>query len=683
MTERVRDRAATRARDHDGDEAARGGAGDTGARALVAVGLMLVLGLYAGLTLPYLAPRGTIENLDFWTHIGVGLEARVSDPTTMVDGFYPIGYPLLLRAAIGSGLDVLRFGQTLSWLGGLLMLLAAYGLVVRATGSAALAPVAPLLLLANRHFLVASTREGNDALAAGLQLGALWCVWSAGGDRTGRRWALLAGAVLGVAYLVRYTALAGLPLLVLFVAWRAWPPARAALVSAAILLAGFLVAASPQVVPSLLATGQPFANFQAKNVWFAMYGEGDFVEGWRGAPDDISIAEVVAPDPVRFARHWGATLLLGLRPPGLWPMLVYLAALAGSVVLALDRRLAAERRALLLLAWLLPLAATAFAWLDPRFLLQPLAVQAVIVGYLADRVTRSLPAPRPASAAITLFVLVLAVQPLAVARDVLAWRREPVRQEVERVHRLLGVAGLDDPSAVATNHPSLHATDVPARTRYAKLYDFAPEDADLSEILAVAGSQGWCTVVFAPTSGFGAYGDARQAAREPGSGLTPLLLEPDAEVFALDSCLGRRMAAADLGDGRPPGAGARARFSNGMALGGSVVHTTSRGASACLEWEVDRAVTRSYKVSVRALDAGGAIVTQTDAVPRLWTAPTESWAPGTPVLDCHVLLLDDGAATAAASVGLVVYDSETLEPVAVASGGDGASETSVTLGVWR
>lgn len=78
------------------------------------VALALLLFVYALLTGAYLVPRAAIANLDFWYHLSLAQQLDWGAPGTLVDGLYPLGYPFLLRIALGMAIDALRAGQFLS-----------------------------------------------------------------------------------------------------------------------------------------------------------------------------------------------------------------------------------------------------------------------------------------------------------------------------------------------------------------------------------------------------------------------------------------------------------------------------------------------------------------------------------------------------------------------------------------
>ncbi len=122
----------------------------------------------------------------------------------LVDPLYPVGYPALLAAAHGLGADVIVAAKALS-------VLAAGGVAFAAALLAG--PAGAAWALAQSGPMEWGITEGTDLLAAALALGG---ITAAHGRRAG-----LAGALVGLACLVRYTAIAAVPV-VLALEPRAW-----------------------------------------------------------------------------------------------------------------------------------------------------------------------------------------------------------------------------------------------------------------------------------------------------------------------------------------------------------------------------------------------------------------------------------------------------------------------------
>lgn len=163
---------------------------------------------------------------------------EITHGNELIDGLYPVGYPALLalgHAALG---DVLVSGRVLSVLGGVI--------AVAAVGRM-LGPAAGLWLLAQAALLQWGRTEGTDVLAAGLSLA---CVAAVHEKRPATAGLLAAGA-----FLVRYTGLALVPLLLFTGDRRA--VARA--------LVAFVAATAPHWAVAA-ALGEPMLPQQEHNV---------------------------------------------------------------------------------------------------------------------------------------------------------------------------------------------------------------------------------------------------------------------------------------------------------------------------------------------------------------------------------------------------------------------------------
>jgi hypothetical protein len=257
------------------------------------------------------------------------------------DGFYNLGYPLLLwlTTPLAQGNPFLA-ARLVAALSAATMLVATWWLARMLLGrAAALLAVATLALspLAVQYALYV----GSDAPFAALCTLALALLLAgrspsadhqtpqagppAAGDRvhpllSGSVWlALAAGLVAGAAFLVRHPGLLLLPLGVLALlvgqlptprglraGWRQFV-ARSDARPAAVYALAFCLAILPQVAVNLRDTGQPLYSEQAKNIWLAVYGDGDWGR-WGEARDDISLAQVALQDPGRFLGSWWANI---------------------------------------------------------------------------------------------------------------------------------------------------------------------------------------------------------------------------------------------------------------------------------------------------------------------------------------------------------------------------------------
>jgi hypothetical protein len=347
-------------------------------------------GIYTLLIAAYLAPRNAVENLDYWYQTSIGLRATWTEPSSLVDGFYPIGYPVLLAFAIRTGLDVLRFGQILSWFGGALALIAVFRMTYRSSNLVG-ASLSILLLLTNFYFLYFCAYEGTDMLSAGLQLSALALLWELDPQQPFKRAILrtaLIGTLIGLAYLVRYTALLLVPCAFLVIALHYRRSIKACTYLLGILIGTFFGAAAVQIVPSLLVHHRLFYNTQPKNVWFGIYGNMDWNYAWASVPNTITLGEVIALDPWKFITHCWQQLSAYVSSPPQWTASLHVAWMIGIVVLLFTKRVSLIQWLLLCLFMVLTVGATAMAWLLPRFLITVLVCQALIIAAMAEQITR-------------------------------------------------------------------------------------------------------------------------------------------------------------------------------------------------------------------------------------------------------------------------------------------------------
>ncbi|MCX7790477.1 MAG: hypothetical protein N2378_07535 [Chloroflexaceae bacterium] len=268
------------------------------------------------------------------------------------DGFYNLGYPLLLWLARpffeGNAFLAARFLAALS---GAALLGAGYWLarVVLPPGPALLALLALALngLVAQYGLYVGSDMPfaacvtlSVAALAAALGHGSnlsnnvtltsspsqpdepvMWRsrdveVWRDGKagiadpepgqtrgkpEGAGALWlAAIAGLGGGLAFLMRHPGLILLPWggIALLLAARSRPRRLAA-----VFVGAMLAVMLPQLIVNAIATGNPLYNQQAKNIWLAVYGNTDWGR-WEEAPNDIGLIEVVLRDPARFLDNW-------------------------------------------------------------------------------------------------------------------------------------------------------------------------------------------------------------------------------------------------------------------------------------------------------------------------------------------------------------------------------------------
>ena len=336
------------------------------------------------------------------------------------DGFYNLGYPLLLWLArpFFDG-NAFLAGRLVAALSGAALLGAGYWLArtLLPPGPALLA----LLALALNGFVAQyALYVGSDmpfAACVGL------CVAALVASKGRVSLVALAGLFGGLAFLMRHLGLVLLPWGLLAMALVAFTrlrqsddplapplaPPLAALQPLGSFALAFLLASAPQLIINTLQSGQPLYNQQAKNIWLAVYGGTDWGR-WDEAPNTIGLAEVVLRDPARFLENWWRNLVaysgsgaedtsefgraLQLRLLG-WPanwlavagLLAWLwQALVGRWRSVGSARQVARRSLLLLILIYVAAVSTAFAL--QRFFLPLAPIYAVGTGWLLWRLAQ-------------------------------------------------------------------------------------------------------------------------------------------------------------------------------------------------------------------------------------------------------------------------------------------------------
>ncbi len=239
------------------------------------------------------------------------------------DGFYNLGYPLLLWL-------VQPFSERSSFLAARLVaaysaalfLLAFWSIASRRLGSgSALVAVATLGL--SPFVAQYALYLGSDMPFAALCVLSLAFLDRIVDDQykqiqpmKNHYWACAAAGIMaGLAFLVRHPGI-----VLVLVGWvmlfiQLWPMMKGRAISRpytaephlytiigrriAIFTICFAIAIVPQLVVNLRDTGQLFYNQQSKNIWLAVFGDGDWGR-WSEAANTITLTEVFLQDPPRF-----------------------------------------------------------------------------------------------------------------------------------------------------------------------------------------------------------------------------------------------------------------------------------------------------------------------------------------------------------------------------------------------
>jgi 4-amino-4-deoxy-L-arabinose transferase-like glycosyltransferase len=271
----------------------------------------------------------------FGTFQPSGVYPTEVDGVLRADGFYNLGYPLLLWLARPLTADnPFLAARLIAALSGVLLLGATWWLARRLLGRGP--ALIALLMLAFSPFIVEyGLYVGTDMPFAALCALALVLLVAPATERAGyivprrpttvrslsviRRSSVVAfaGLAAGAAFLMRHPGLLLLPFGWLAI-WRSdqlratsheLNNANSKLVRRGLLVftLAFLIAISPQLIVNTLDTGQPLYNQQAKNVWLCVYGSCDWGH-WDEAPNSVTMGEIVLRAPDRVLANWWANV---------------------------------------------------------------------------------------------------------------------------------------------------------------------------------------------------------------------------------------------------------------------------------------------------------------------------------------------------------------------------------------
>jgi hypothetical protein len=387
-----------------------------------------------------------------------GVDLKDAACVLRADGFYQLGYPLLLWLGrfFTSG-NAFLAAQIVALGSGVFLLLGTYLLGRRLLGNVA-GLLGLSLVILNRWTSEYSLLLGTDMpFAAAWTLALLGIVLA----RRSRPRAFAAGLLCGVAFLMRHPGILLLPLGAGLLLWpeRATTPEAARTRQAwrwdlvALLFAGWLLASSPQLIVNLAQQGRPLYSQQAKNIWLAVYGNTDWGR-WGEASDDVSLWNVVAQAPSRFFGNWWSNIR------GFWGagsedtsefgravairLLSFPANLLAFAGLALWLIRGSRSERILLLAGLLYITSVAVGFLLPRFALPLVPLWALAAATMLRRLwCWAMEAASPAwlravPAAILLMLVMMLAAPGAGTRAVLGNQDPDGVQAVALVRRTLG-----------------------------------------------------------------------------------------------------------------------------------------------------------------------------------------------------------------------------------------------------
>ncbi len=582
-----------------------------------------------------------------------------------VHGLYPLGYPLLLRLGHELGVDVLRTAFALSIFGGFLGLLGTYWLVRRMTDHWWLAILTELLQACMAFYLFFANLDSTDMLASGLILCAFPLLLSEGKQRSA---AFLAGLLVGLSYLIRYTAsvtvlLGVLYLLIPFFMRRN----RESLWITAFFLLGAFIGAFPQFLCSFLIKGNPLYNEEARTLWMHLRGSADFIYTWNEIPAHIGVLEVIRGQIGSVLPHWKKTFLSywlagdGYSVDG--PLGVV--AQAGFWFALLHRQgvLKPKARAFYCIYIVGSTVLLSLIRLDRRFLITLMPLQVFGSLYFAWSLLPEKATVRRRQIPLRLPLLLCLCIP---------YLRQPISfmtsnhgdETLVEVSNTLHAAGMQTASEVFSTHVEYHDVASPWKWRYAMAFASARDLKTREEILGHIQEHGYRFFIMDRTTGLFLYPSQEELLNPENRfpGLIPIYVpeEREAVIYRVE------------GPQWLPPTPITATWENGIALIGYELYQSGDQPSGhgyraglYLHWRASAPVSQYLKVFVHVLNTEGQLISQHDSIPALWTYPLDRWAAGETVVDFHPLRFTPDAGKGPFTVLVGFYDAGTGARISV------------------
>ena len=554
------------------------------------------------------------EHGDTIWHVEMAKKYSFTDPGLFSHGQWPGGYPAFLRFCILIlKVHPVYAGRFLSLIAGLIILGSVIGITSRISNRNA-SLMSLILLLGNTTFLNVSMMEGTDMPAASLQFLSLYLLVKNYPERCRHRDSIMSGVILGLSYLFRFTAVIFLPLFSIYGLTRG----KKSVVSMLLVILGFSILASPQLVSTYIERGNPFANDLGRNIWLGEHGKYNPGLVWQEAPPDYSPIDKLRDNPRAYISYWIGEIGGFIRSGTSWPLGIAVLTVIASVVFAIQRHEIWIKIVILGATWG-PLCAIALAFFVPRHGLVPIVGLSLIGGLAFGECKRKYFTPIRFPRVLAVVAIVLSL--FLLSRSFSASFSDPSLRFAGRLNKTIKDMGVEDVHTVATNIGVMVDTE----SRWLDQYDILSGIVAPSNIRDLFSqsetSENWEYLLIDYNDFWGDFSPIREEANRGGSKLVPIYREDTRELYRIRPDADMYQSTANL------------RFHERIELVGCDWTWRDENISIQAYWRTTDSISEDYETVVDLIMDNGDIRYMESGMSEKDTYPISAWSPGKIIVD--------------------------------------------------
>ena len=348
--------------------------------------LIILLFIWTLITTYLTISNPLVKLSDMFWFIWIGEHLFSGNISVWVNGFYPFGYPLLLKFLTFITNDYVISGRIVSLfagIGGILLIF----LIAKKTFDKEVAIYSAIFLMTNPTYLKFSTTSSTDLIATTLLLMGIYQFILYEEEKNFKN-LIFSGFFFGLSYLFRYTTLTVLPLFFLLLIFKIFQKEgngkerkKEKVKGAFLFLLTFLITTSPQLILSTILKGNPFYNLEAQNVYFGIFGNGNWGQKMKEAANYTNIFQIILNFPSEFFRNWIGNLHQSLKSDLILQFPLNLIAIPG-IFMALKYKRTRRKNIPIILSSLSFLLLISMAFVNKRLLLFDTVIFSIFASFM-------------------------------------------------------------------------------------------------------------------------------------------------------------------------------------------------------------------------------------------------------------------------------------------------------------